>query len=112
MTTAIITSAPARRFAASDALLATLGFLAGSWTTIVTRARSLKSIPAHVWLASYLITVAVMVVTVYTAIRLHNLLPGPMSVSAIKAEYPAELQPYIKIMPAVETDTDTGAEGR
>lgn len=106
MTVAIINSAPARGLAASDALLSTLGFIAGGWTTVTTRVRVLKSVPAHVWLASYLMLVAVMLVITYTAIRLHNLLPGPMSVSAIKAEFPAQLQPYIAIEPASEPAAD------
>jgi hypothetical protein len=100
MTAAIIEPASVRRSTASDALLAALGCLAGCWTTIATRAHWFATVPAQVWLASYLMAVAVVFVAAYAAIRLHNLLPGPVSVAALKAEFPIQLQPYIAVAPA------------
>ncbi len=109
MTAAIIKPASVRRSTAGDVLLATLGFLAGCWTSIVTRARWLAAIPAHVWLASYLMTVAVIVVAAYAAIRLHNLMPDPVSVASLKrAPFPPQLLPYIvNVAPPVDPETAT-----
>ena len=106
MTAAIVNPASVRRSTASDALLATLGCLAGCWTTLTTRARWFATVPAHVWLAFYLMMLAVVFVAAYAAIRLHNLLPDPVSVAAIKAEFPSQLRPYIEIAPAAEPATD------
>ena len=109
MTAAIIKPASVRRSTASDTFLATLGFLAGCWTSIATRARLVAMIPPHVWLASYLMTLAVVVVAAYAAIRLHNLLPDPVTVASLKrAPFPPQLQPYIvNVAPPVDPETAT-----
>lgn len=105
MTAAIIDTASAKRHTGSDMLLATLGLLAGCWTTIAARACLVRSIPAHVWLASYLMSVAFIFVAAYAAIRLHNLMPDPISVRALKAPaYPPQLLPYIDLPAAAESE--------
>jgi lipopolysaccharide biosynthesis protein len=109
MTAAIVETASAKRHTSSDMLLASLGCMAGFWTTIATRASRIKAIPSHVWLASYLMMVAVVFVAAYTAIRLHNLMPGPISVRALKAPtYPPQLLPYIDLPAATEPETEAG----